>query len=147
MASPRPENKSFLSFDGVIQADQCWQTEKQLKVKINKSTYDKIVSECDLLSSQAILSNQPYYPAWQQGDEYFCKVLLSKAKKGLFEELVQLKGNNIFNVCAIPFEIKNVQTGHIDGISLYFHHTVKPIIRAKRTRPASADISNAQEPL
>lgn len=134
--------KSFITFECHVDSHN-FDEAKNLKMRITKQVFDKIVAECDAMSDQANLSNQPYYPAWSDSrGQYYCKVLLSKAKKNLYEELVNCKEKLLISVVAMPFEFKNSNTGYVDGVSLYFHHNVQ-----QATRKLKKEIpSDEQEP-
>jgi hypothetical protein len=86
-----PRNKSFFSFQGIIH--DCWDNEKQLKIKVDQRNFDRIVDECSMLSNACHQSNQPYLPAWSTQDgSHYVKLLLSKAKKAQYEDLKSLQG-------------------------------------------------------
>ena len=95
---------------------------KQIILSVDESSYDKILSECNFIASTLETENQPLMPVWKydKTNSYYCKLLLSKARKEQYEMLKGLTEESIFTVKAMPYNIKTVSSGELDGISLYF---------------------------
>lgn len=100
---------------------------KNLMLVINDDDFAKVVRECDGLS-HVFKDNksQPIYPAWKHTHEngitrYYCKILLSKARKEQYETLLSLgMEEKLWRVMASPYSIENAHTGVCNGVSLYY---------------------------
>lgn len=135
---------------------------KSLILLLNKPGYDKVEEECSNLCSTMEATDQILFPCWSKVDgldqskSYYCKMLLSKARKDQYEVLKQLRDiEHVFTVRASNYSIKNASSGQLDGISLYFQgmftsgaKRVRSVSATrKQTQDAKQELTNAQEPM
>lgn len=125
---------------------------KNIILSITKDDFEKISGECNLLHKVFKTSNQPLYPAWkyqhpQDGEKFYAKLLLSKARKEQYSTLMAQDGERLFKVSAVPYSIENSNTGSCNGISLYYQgeYTAPKKFRVKQGLPCPENA--AQEPL
>jgi hypothetical protein len=94
---------------------------KSAIVRVSKEEYEKIVKETQkvqfVFDDPAI---QPILPCWQYNDGYYFKVLLSKARRDQYDALLNLVGENLFNLKVVPYSFTNSNTGKCNGYSLYY---------------------------
>ena len=97
-------------------------TEKKNGVilSISKEQYEKIVEECKTIAYVFPDSNQPIYPAWSYDNEYYCKVLLSKARKDQFSTLMARDSEGLLSVRVMPYAFDQANSGSCNGYSLYY---------------------------
>jgi hypothetical protein len=94
---------------------------KSAIVRVSQEEYAKIVKETQnvqfVFDDPAI---QPILPCWQYNDGYYFKVLLSKARREQYDALLNLVGENLFNLKVVPYSFTNSNTGKCNGYSLYY---------------------------
>jgi hypothetical protein len=94
---------------------------KSAIVRVSQEEYAKIVKETQnvqfVFDDPAI---QPILPCWQYNDGFYFKVLLSKARREQYDALLNLIGENLFNLKVVPYSFTNSNTGKCNGYSLYY---------------------------
>jgi hypothetical protein len=94
---------------------------KSAIVRVSQEEYAKIVKETQnvqfVFDDPAI---QPILPCWQYNDGFYFKVLLSKARREQYDALLNLVGENLFNLKVVPYSFTNSNTGKCNGYSLYY---------------------------
>jgi hypothetical protein len=94
---------------------------KSAIVRVSAEEYAKIVKETQnvqfVFDDPAI---QPILPCWQYNDGFYFKVLLSKARRDQYDALLNLVGENLFNLKVVPYSFTNSNTGKCNGYSLYY---------------------------
>lgn len=94
---------------------------KNAIVRISADDYAKIIKET--ANVHFVFDDptvQPILPTWQYNDGFYCKILLSKARRDQYDTLLNLVGENLFNVKVIPYSFTNSNTGKCNGYSLYY---------------------------
>jgi hypothetical protein len=94
---------------------------KSAIVRVSEEEYAKIVKETQ--NVQFVFDDpsiQPILPCWQYNGAFYFKVLLSKARREQYDLLLNLIGENLFNLKVIPYSFTNSNTGKCNGYSLYY---------------------------
>jgi hypothetical protein len=94
---------------------------KSAIVRVSQEEYAKIVKETQ--NGQFVFDDpaiQPILPCWQYNDGFYFKVLLSKARREQYDALLNLVGENLFNLKVVPYSFTNSNTGKCNGYSLYY---------------------------
>jgi len=109
----------MFSFKGSIVSGN--DEKKNTLIRICKEDYLKICEETKNLHH--IFSEptvQPIMPAWEYKEAYYAKILLSKARKEQYGAIMDMIGDNLFNVKLVPYSFTNSNTGLCNGFSLYW---------------------------
>jgi hypothetical protein len=94
---------------------------KSVIVRLSEEEYNKVNRET--VNVQFVFEDgniQPILPCWKYQDAYYCKILLSKARREHYDALLNLVGDNLFNLKVIPYSFTNSNTGKCNGYSLYY---------------------------
>jgi hypothetical protein len=94
---------------------------KSVIVRLSEEEYNKVNRET--VNVQFVFEDgniQPILPCWKYQDAFYCKILLSKARRENYEALLNLVGDNLFNLKVIPYSFTNSNTGKCNGYSLYY---------------------------
>ena len=94
---------------------------KSVIVRLSEEEYNKVNRET--VNVQFVFEDgniQPILPSWKYQDAYYCKILLSKARREHYDALLNLVGDNLFNLKVIPYSFTNSNTGKCNGYSLYY---------------------------
>lgn len=94
---------------------------RSLIVRLSEEEYNKVHRET--VNVQFVFDDnnaQPIMPCWKYQDSYYCKVLLSKARRENYEALLNLVGDNLLNLKVVPYSFTNSNTGKCNGYSLYY---------------------------
>jgi hypothetical protein len=109
----------MFSFKGTIVSGN--DEKKNTLIRISKEDHLKITQEAanlnHVFSDPAV---QPIMPTWEYQDSYYAKILLSKARKEQYQTIMDLVGDNLFNVKLVPYSFVNSNTGQCNGFSLYW---------------------------
>lgn len=87
---------------------------------ISKEQSEKILEECKNISYVFQDANQPIFPTWSYENNWYCKVLLSKARKDQYDALLKRSNEGLFNVRVMPYSFSQANSGSCNGYSLYY---------------------------
>ena len=94
---------------------------KSIIVRLSEEEYNKVNRET--VNVQFVFEDgniQPILPCWKYQDAFYCKILLSKARREHYDALLNLVGETLFNLKVIPYSFTNANTGKCNGYSLYY---------------------------
>ena len=94
---------------------------RSLIVRLTEEEFNKVSRET--VNVQFVFDDnnaQPIMPCWKYQDSYYCKVLLSKARRENYDALLNLIGENLLNLKVVPYSFTNSNTGKCNGYSLYY---------------------------
>jgi hypothetical protein len=88
---------------------------KSAIVRVSEEEYAKIVKETQ--NVQFVFDDpsiQPILPCWQYNGAFYFKVLLSKARREQYDLLLNLIGENLFNLKVVPYSFTNSNTVRLE---------------------------------
>lgn len=94
---------------------------KSVIIRISADDYLKVQTE--VKNIEHVFDNpgvQPILPCWEYQGSWYAKVLLSKARREQYQQMLDLVGDNLFNVKVVPYSFNNSNTGQCNGYSLYY---------------------------
>jgi len=94
---------------------------KSVVVRLTQEEYNKVLRET--VNVEFVFEDpnvQPILPCWIYNGAYYCKILLSKARREQYDILLNLIGENLYNLKVVPYSFTNSNTGKCNGYSLYY---------------------------
>ena len=115
---------------------------------VSKEQHEKILSECRGISHIFSDSQQPIFPTWEYNGNYYAKLLLSKARKDQYDNLLRRVSFNeqLFNVRIMPYSFSQAHSGTCNGYSLYYQGEFNVPKKFKKNQVPLPELA-AQEPL